>query len=133
VREKLITAWKKRNYIEGGFVKNLTRFFAVPKGEQDIRMVYDASVSGLNKCLWVPWFLAPAIKTHLSTVNPGYYMVDIDIGEMFLNFIMHDTSLRPWCGVDFTHYFPEHTKDKLNWKRWARTIEQMEASTREKS
>jgi len=127
VREKLVTAWKKRNYIEDGYVKNLTRFFAVPKGDQDIRMVYDASASGLNDCLWAPWFLMPTIKTHLRTVNPDYFMADIDIGEMFLNFIMHD-SLRSWCGVDFTQYFPEHTKDKVNWKRWARNCMGLKSS-----
>jgi hypothetical protein len=39
---------RKRRYIAPGFVSSLTSFFAVPKGSDDIRMVYDASVSGLN-------------------------------------------------------------------------------------
>ena len=38
----------KRRYIAPGFVSSLTSFFAVPKGSDDIRMAYDASVSGLN-------------------------------------------------------------------------------------
>jgi len=80
VKDKLTTVWEKKNYIEDGFVRNLTRFFAVPEVEHDIRMVYDASASGLNECLWAPCFLMPATKTHLRTVNPGYLMADIDIG-----------------------------------------------------
>ena len=133
VQKKLDNVWKSKGYVEEGYVKNLTRFFAVPKGEADIRMVYDASVSGLNKCLWVPWFLMPTVRSHLRAINPSYYMSDIDIGEMFLNFMMHE-DLRPYCGVDFTKFYPSHqaaarTGDskkqeketsKVNWKRWSR-------------
>jgi hypothetical protein len=39
---------RKRRYIAPGFVASLTSFFVVPKGSDDIRMVYDVSVSGLN-------------------------------------------------------------------------------------
>jgi hypothetical protein len=41
----------KRRYIVPGHVSTLTNYFAVPKGETDLRMVYDASKSGLNDCL----------------------------------------------------------------------------------
>jgi len=135
VRKKLVNVWKHKGYIEDGYVKNLTRFFAVPKGEDDIRMVYDASVSGLNKCLWVPWFLMPTVRSHLRAINPDYYMADVDIGEMFLNFVMHE-KLRPYCGVDFSNFFPNAAIDSaisekdndtstknprgVNWKRWSR-------------
>ena len=47
VKERVIKKLNKvRNnrYIQGGYVKSLTSFFAVPKGDSDIRMVYDASV-----------------------------------------------------------------------------------------
>jgi hypothetical protein len=43
-----------KGYIKPGRVTSLAGFFAVPKGEADIRMVYDASRSGLNKALWAP-------------------------------------------------------------------------------
>jgi hypothetical protein len=29
-------------------------FFAVPKGEDDIRLVYNVTSSGLNKMVWAP-------------------------------------------------------------------------------
>ena len=35
-------------------IKSLIKFFAVPKGERDIRMVYDATASGLNGAVWSP-------------------------------------------------------------------------------
>jgi hypothetical protein len=44
VKEKLATVRHKK-YIDKGEVKNLTSYFGVPKGETDIKMVYDIQVS----------------------------------------------------------------------------------------
>jgi len=68
-------------------VKSLTFCFAVPKGESDIHMVYNGTKSGLNNSLWVPWVPLATIETHLRAVLPSTFMADLDIGEMFLNFI----------------------------------------------
>jgi len=84
-------------------VADWTSFFSVPKGADDIRMVYDASRSGLNAALWVPGFPLPTTNTHLRSVEPGTWLADLDIGEMFLNFPLH-ASLRALCGVDLSHY-----------------------------
>ena len=43
-----------RGYIVVGIVLSLTGFFQVPKGEDDIRMVYDATACGLNNALCAP-------------------------------------------------------------------------------
>jgi len=86
-----------------GTVEDWTSFFSVPKGADDIRMVYDASRSGLNSAIWVPGFPLPTTNTHLRSVEPGTWLADLDIGEMFLNFPL-DGSLRALCGVDLTHY-----------------------------
>ncbi len=48
VRKKLDSVTSKR-YIDKISVESLTSYFAVPKGTSDIRMVYDATVSGLNR------------------------------------------------------------------------------------
>ncbi len=40
-------------------VKSLIKYFAVPNGEDDIRLIYDAMANKLNKCVWVPTLLAP--------------------------------------------------------------------------
>ena len=111
---------RKRRYIAPGFVSSLTSFFAVPKGSDDIRMVYDASVSGLNDSIWVPRFPLPTIRTHLRSVEEGTYMADLDIGEMFLNFVLH-SDLRALCGVDLTKYGGT-VKDfeTVAWEVWQR-------------
>jgi hypothetical protein len=84
----------------------LTSFFAVQKGLLDIRMVYNGTISGLNDAVWVPRFWLPTVHTFLRMVGYDSFMSDLDVGKMFLNFILH-VSLRPYCGVDLTPYFPE--------------------------
>jgi hypothetical protein len=82
-----------------GEVKSFTSFFSVPKGEGDVRIVYDGTKSGLNAQLWSPWFPLPTIETNLWSVNPGYYMGDIDFSKQFLNFMLHE-KVRKYTGVD---------------------------------
>jgi hypothetical protein len=77
----------------------------VPKGDGDVRMVYDASKSGLNSQLWAPWFLLPTIESHLRSVQPSSFMGDIDFSEQFLNFVLHE-KVQPYAGVDLTPFFP---------------------------
>jgi hypothetical protein len=91
-------------------IKSLTAFFGVPKGEDDIRLMYDGSVSGLKLSIWVPRFFLPTLRTHLRAVDEDTYMADVDTGEMFLNFILH-RELQSLGGIDLTHYFPEDAKD----------------------
>ena len=90
-----------RGYISKGNVTSLTGFFPVPKGDSDIRMVYDATKCGLNKTIWAPSFWLPTIDTTLSQVEIGGFMSNIDLGEMFLNFPL-DRKLWPLTGVDLT-------------------------------
>jgi hypothetical protein len=119
--EKLNHA-RERGYIGPGVVKSLTSFFAVPKGPDDVRNVYDASVSGLNDVIWVPRFPLPTIATHLRAVGRGTYMADLDVGEMFLNFNLH-SQLQEVCGVDLTLFCdgPRNPEGCLHevWKRAA--------------
>jgi hypothetical protein len=72
-----------------GLVYSLISLFEVPKGLTDIRMVYDGTKSGLNEVLWAPWFPLPMIDSFLQSVEPGTWMADNDVGEMFLNFVLH--------------------------------------------
>jgi hypothetical protein len=66
--QKLLKA-KDRHHFEEDLVTGLTSFFAVPKGEEDIRMVCDGTSSGLNEALWAPWFALPTIQSHLRVVE----------------------------------------------------------------
>jgi hypothetical protein len=104
-------------------VESLTSFFAVPKGDSDIRMVYDGTKSGLNDALWAPWFALPTIESHLRFVDQSSHMGDIDIGDMFHNFVLHE-SLRRVAGIDLTNYFPEEIALRgianVLWEHWSR-------------
>jgi hypothetical protein len=67
-------------------------------------MVYDGSVSGLNDAMWMPRFALPTLSTHLRSVEARTFLADIDVGEMFLNSVLHG-SVRVYAGVNFTSYF----------------------------
>ena len=99
---KMKDKWIKvieREYIKFGAVTSLTGSFPVPKGEDDLRMVYDASKCGLNSQLWAPNFMLPTIDMTLRHVDQSGWFGDIDLGEMFLNFPL-DLNLRPYVGID---------------------------------
>lgn len=95
---------RKLGYIAPGPVKSLTSFFSMPKGYSDISMVYDGTKSGLNGAMWAPWFALPTLEGHLYFVESGSFMGDIDIGDMFLNFILHE-NVHLVVGVDVTPFF----------------------------
>jgi hypothetical protein len=110
-----------RKYIAPGFVANLTDFFAVPKGD-DIRLVYNGTSCGLNESIWAPNFWLPYPRSAIQLLDFGYYSVDLDLGEMFLNFPLHE-SLQAYSGIDLTMYqeklgFSKCSKTK--WYRWTR-------------
>jgi hypothetical protein len=97
-------------------VKSLTPYFAVPKGDGDIRLVFDGTRSLLNSVLWAPPFVLPTISSLLRAVDVGTWMADIDIGEMFYNFAL-DPAIQPYCGIDLKPYFNLGT-----WERWSRCV-----------
>jgi hypothetical protein len=89
-----------RRYIAPGLVESLTTCFSVPKGDDDIRIVYDGTGwCGLNEVLYVPRFLLPTVSTHLRQADANTFMADKDVGEMFLNFVLHE-ELRKYTRVD---------------------------------
>ena len=100
-------------------VKYLTNFFLVPKiwkkvnGKKvadNIRTVYDAIRSGLNEADCAPWLPIPTVASRLCSVEKYTYMVDCNIGEIFLNFML-ELSLRPFAGLDLTFLFPEDIRN----------------------
>ncbi|KAI2491134.1 hypothetical protein MHU86_23420 [Fragilaria crotonensis] len=89
----------KRDYLESGFVANTVHYFSVPKGDTDIRVVFDGTSSGLNNTLWAPNFFLPSAKSAAMCMSFSTWMADMDFGEMFHNFHM-DPRIRPYSGVD---------------------------------
>ena len=106
---------RERGYIQPGEVNSLTGFFAVPKGDDDIRIVYDATACGLNEALWAPNFALPTIDSVLRNANQDSWFSDIDLGEMFLNYFL-DEDLREFAGVDVREI------GGAKWERWERTL-----------
>jgi hypothetical protein len=62
-----------------------------------------------NEALWAPIFALPMIKTVLGAIGSDTWGADLDLGEMFLNFTLHN-SLHAFCGVDLTPYFPDNVQ-----------------------
>jgi hypothetical protein len=105
------------------FIRSLMDFFEVEK-DSDIRLVYNGTSCGLNDSIWAPHFWLPTPATAARLLGYGYYMVDIDLGEMFLNFPLH-ASLQQYSGVDFCHYStylknPALTTTTRGWVHWTR-------------
>jgi hypothetical protein len=98
------------------FIKSLMDFFDVEK-DSDIRLVYNGTSCGLNEALWAPNFFLPTPATAARTLGYGYYMVDIDLGEMFLNFPLHET-LQRFSGVDFSQYSADLRTAESSEKWW---------------
>jgi len=118
IKEKVIPKLVK--VVDNGYmipckVKSLTSYFWVKKGDDDIRLVYDGTKSGLNGALWAPSFGLPNVETLLSAVEETTWMADIDVGDMFLNFQL-DEELQAYCGVDLKPYLPA----LKSWMAWAR-------------
>jgi hypothetical protein len=55
------------------------------------------------------------LETHLRAVDKNTSMADVDVGDCFLNFMLHFT-LRELAGVDLTHYFGK--EGQALWEAW---------------
>jgi hypothetical protein len=92
-----------RRYFIYGLVLSLASFFAVMKRDMDVRIVYKTTSSGLNVYLWAPWFSLPTINTIVRALEEGTFMSNLDIAEMFFNFVL-EAKCQRLAGVELTHY-----------------------------
>jgi hypothetical protein len=92
--EKLL----RRRYITCGPCKNTVPRFAVPKGSDDIRVVWDLKKSGLNEHMFTPSFFLPTVATYLRKLTNVAHSGDFDIGEQFHNYMLHPQE-QIYCGV----------------------------------
>jgi hypothetical protein len=93
-------------------ISSLMHYFLVPKGDKDIRMVYDSSKCGLNAVTFAPWFAVPTASSLERMILPHTYQGDNDFGEMFLNFQLHQDMQR-YTGVDGSDLL--NNKDAASW------------------
>jgi len=120
---KKVQLVRERGYVKAGYTSSLTSYFAVPKAQGDIRMVYDATKSGLNASIWAPNFLLPTIDSMTRLMDHHSWMGDLDLADMFLNFPL-DPKIRPLCGIDLRPLFPDAT----SWGRWERCVMGLKSS-----
>jgi hypothetical protein len=53
-KEKITKVVSRRYLVTAGItIKSLIKYFAVPKGKDDVRLVYNATANKLNECVWV--------------------------------------------------------------------------------
>ena len=62
-----------KGYIEVGAVVSIIHYFYVPKGLDNVRMVYDGTGCGLNAALWAPHFGLPTVRHTTRSLLPGYF------------------------------------------------------------
>ncbi len=89
-KDKILKVLQQRYLLTTGIkVKSLIKYFSVPKGDDNVRMVYDATAKKLSECVWVPTFWLPTIDSLVRALDKYSWMTDRDIGNMFLNFQLH--------------------------------------------
>lgn len=121
----------KRGYLFGSGIRlrSLIRYFAVPKTDMDYRIVYDATANGLNDAVWAPSFWLPTVDTLVRNVDANTWMLDRDIGDMFLNFPL-DRRVWPYTGLNLETLFDGTAEEDADiikmagskWVHWGRCL-----------
>ena len=73
----------------------------MPKVE-GIRMIYNMTYSGLNSSIWEHHFVLPTVGSTLQAVERGGFVVECDIEDIFLNFVL-SKKVTSFCGVDVSN------------------------------
>ena len=106
-------------YLEPGAVKWDIDFFGVLKGETDIRLVFNGTSNGLNELVWAPSFFLPTSASLAVKVQINTFQLDMDAGEMFLNFTLHNKA-RVYSGVNLSEFVDLGLKPDERRLRWSR-------------
>ena len=94
-----------KSYLKPGFLRTSLHYFAVPKGDDDIRVVFDGTSCGLNETLWSPNFFLPTSRNASELLSFETWMLDVDFAEFFHNFFA-DSRIRKHAEVDLSPLFP---------------------------
>ena len=104
-----------KGYIKVRSVVSLICYFYVKKGLYNIRMVYNGTGFGLNDSIWALHFGLPTVRHTFRSMLSGYSQYNLDIGEMFPNFLLNDT-MKEMPGVDIRYVRSKAILD-LEWER----------------
>ena len=92
-----------RGYMIGGVVLTSTPFFSVPKVMDDIQMVFEETVRGINDSFWDTNFMIPVMDILLIMVGPAMHIVYLEVWDMFYNFRL-SMVMAKYCGVELGNY-----------------------------
>jgi hypothetical protein len=122
LRDKIGKVIKWRYLVTSGVImKSYIKYFAAPNGDDDVRMVYDAAANKLNESMWVPTVWLPMIDTLVQGVDRGSWMMDRDVGDMFLNYQLHgDVCL--FTAVDLACLYECPDEPGSRWAVWDRNL-----------
>jgi hypothetical protein len=99
--------------------------FPVPKGADDIRVVWDLAKNGLNEHMFTPSFFLPTMNTYLRRLSAGVFCGDFDIGEQFHNYLLHESE-QVYCGVEIPAGVTQRLRDQgfdvFPSMRWGRLV-----------
>ena len=109
-----------RGYITEEVILALPSLFYVPKGTDDIRMVFDATVSGISNYVWAPNLMFQSMGSLNMMMVPEMHMVDLYAEEKFYNF-RNSSVLAKYCGVDLGSYLL-HKKVHQGTHLWVRLL-----------
>ena len=112
-----------RGYITEGVILALKYLFSMPKGTDDIHMMFDETVIVINNYMWDPNFLLPSMVSLLMMVGLETHMENIDAGGIFYNFQLSSV-LAKYFGVDLGSYLGNN-KDRQGTflcMRWVRLM-----------
>jgi hypothetical protein len=132
-----ISTMIEKSYLEVGLVQTHLHYFAVPKGDSGVRVVFDGTSCGLNETLWSPNFFLPTSRNAAELLSFDSWMADVDFGEFFHNFFA-DYRIRKHAGVNTSVLAPflpagaasqeDSSGSKSNGLRWSRLFMGMRPS-----
>ena len=131
---KKVHSMIEKSYLEVGHVQSYLHYFAVPKGDSDVRVVFDSTSCGLNDTLWAPNFFLPTSRNAAELLTFDSWMADSDFAEFFHNFFS-DEKIRKHSGVLFSPLSPflpvdsfKVSSEKREGLRWSRLFMGMKPS-----
>jgi len=91
----------KCHNITPGFVLRIIPYFCVPKGDEDIRVMWDLKMNGVNETIYTPKFQLPTPASYHHVLEASMYLGDFDVGKQFPNYPLHPAE-HPFFGVKFS-------------------------------
>jgi hypothetical protein len=126
--EKEVLRAKIRKFVErkyiappSGQIRSLIKYFAIPKGLKEWRIVFHAGANKLNDSVWAPSFCLPTVNSLLRIVDERTLMQDMDVGEMFLNFQLHPNAI-VFAAVDLGPLEFTSSECSHRWMYWTRNL-----------